>query len=92
MHNNQVYSEYVTVDSVPRKLWHRRWFKIICISFIALTICAATLALVLKFAILAPRKPESTTITATPPSPTTTTASQPTTAKPVATPTPTQHR
>jgi ABC-type Fe3+ transport system permease subunit len=72
IHNNQVYSDSVTGNNGRRKWWHRRWVKIICISFIVLTILAVTLSLVLKFAILKSKKPETTDNTATPSSLTTT--------------------
>ena len=71
MYKNQAYSEYVAGNNGLRRYWRHRWFKIICISFIVLTLFVVTLSLILKFVILAPSKPETTT-TVTSPSPTTT--------------------
>ncbi|CAF4415375.1 unnamed protein product [Rotaria sp. Silwood2] len=65
MHTNQAYIGHTTRNNRPRKWWHHRWFKIICISFIILTIFAVTLSLLLKFVILAPKKPDSITTTTT---------------------------
>ncbi|CAF3417347.1 unnamed protein product [Rotaria sp. Silwood1] len=63
MHHNQAYSKYVNENNGPHKWWHHRWAKIIGISFIVLIIFAVTLSLVLKFAILIPKEPATTTAT-----------------------------
>ncbi len=68
MHNNRVFSESVTRNNRPRKWWHRRWFKIIGICFIVLTIFAIILPLVYKRVIVALKEPKNTTIPATQPS------------------------
>jgi Na+-transporting NADH:ubiquinone oxidoreductase subunit NqrB len=64
IHKNQVYSECVTENNGRRTCWHRRLVKIICISFIVLTIFALILSLVLKFAVFKSEKLETATITA----------------------------
>jgi hypothetical protein len=75
MHYNQLFSEYATKNIGPRKWWRQRWVKIICVSFIVLTIFAVTLSLMLKFIILAPLETEitATTTVITPSIPVTTT-------------------
>ncbi|CAF4752721.1 unnamed protein product [Rotaria sp. Silwood2] len=56
-------SEQVNGNNVPRKWWHHRWFTIICICFVVVAILGVMLTLVLKFAILAPKKRDITTAT-----------------------------
>ncbi|CAF2347128.1 unnamed protein product [Rotaria sp. Silwood2] len=56
-------SEQVNGNNVPRKWWHHRWFTIICICFVVVAILGVILTLVLKFAILAPKKRDITTAT-----------------------------
>ncbi|CAF3930477.1 unnamed protein product [Rotaria sp. Silwood1] len=75
MHFNQLHSEDNTKNIQPHKWYHHRWVKIICISFVVLTIFTVTLSLslVLKFVILAPSKPETNTIATTPSLPVTVT-------------------
>lgn len=46
-----MYSEYITIINEKPKYWHRRWFKAICFSLIALAIIAVALFLLLKFVI-----------------------------------------
>jgi hypothetical protein len=73
MHPNRAYTQRVTGNNRLRKWWRHRWIKIICISFIVLTVLVISLTLLLKFDILAPRKPGSITTTTTPFAVTTTT-------------------
>ncbi|CAF2903503.1 unnamed protein product [Rotaria sp. Silwood2] len=51
-----MHNEHVSENNRLRKLWRHRWFKIICISFIVITILAVTFSMILKFVILAPKK------------------------------------
>ncbi|CAF1036100.1 unnamed protein product [Adineta steineri] len=59
MDENQVYSECVTGNIEAHKWWHRRWVKIVGISLGFLIILSITLALVLKFVVLAPKQAET---------------------------------
>ncbi|CAF1508273.1 unnamed protein product [Adineta steineri] len=60
MNNNQVHIEGTAGSHEPQKWWHRRWFVIICISAIVLTIFAIILSLILKFVVLAPKESDIT--------------------------------
>lgn len=64
MPNNKVSSESDTENNEPRKWYHRRWVKTICICFVILTIIAIIFSLLLKLNVLTPKK-SKTTITTT---------------------------
>ncbi|CAF4702117.1 unnamed protein product, partial [Rotaria sp. Silwood2] len=88
-----MFSEQVNENNAPQKWWHRRWFTILCICFIGVAMLAVILTLVLKFAILVPKKQDittatlsSSTATATPPIATTTSSTAMTTSPTATTP------
>lgn len=56
MRRNELYSEDITKSIGPHKWWQLRWIKIICMSFIVLTLFTVILSLML------PEKPETTTV------------------------------
>jgi hypothetical protein len=63
MRENLRYNEFDIENNRTHKWWHHHWVKIIGISFVALTIFAVALSLVLELVILTAEKPETITTT-----------------------------
>ncbi len=57
-----MYTESLTSNNRTHKWWQHRWVAIIGISFLILAISGVAVSLVLKFIILAPKDPTTTTV------------------------------
>ena len=65
MHYSRLYGEDITKNIEPKKWWYHCWIKIIYIYYMVLTTFAVTVSLLLKFVILALKKPKIIIIAAT---------------------------
>lgn len=55
-------NERISLNNKPLKWSHHRWIKIICISFMILTISAASVCLLFKYVILNQKTPSTINI------------------------------
>lgn len=63
MKSNPIFSETAIIKMKSHQWWQHRRAKIIGVSVLLLVLVVITLSLILKFAILAPKKPKTTTST-----------------------------